>query len=82
MENRTEEERQLITMEIFRVFKIDITAAYLTAPINDDVKHKWVMCDRDVFMMLPTMDENYSKSYLRRDCKNFVMLNKFKFAFL
>ena len=30
------------------MLKIDITAAYLNTPMNDDVKHKWLMLDRDV----------------------------------
>ena len=25
------------------VFKIDITAAFLNTPMNDDVKHKWLI---------------------------------------
>ena len=25
------------------IFKIDVTSAYLNTPMNDDVKHKWLM---------------------------------------
>ena len=27
------------------VFKIDITSAFLNTPMNEDVKHKWLMLD-------------------------------------
>ena len=30
------------------MFKIGIAAAYLSTPINDDVKHKRLMLDKDV----------------------------------
>ena len=35
----------LISVEIF---KIDITAAYLNTPMNEDMKHKWLMLGKDV----------------------------------
>ena len=50
------------------IFKIDITAAYLNTPMNDDVKHKWLMLDKDVVAVLMSMDADYWKTYLRRDC--------------
>ena len=49
------------------IFKIDITAAYLNTPMNDNVKHKWLMLDKDVASVLLSMDNNYWKEYLRND---------------
>ena len=48
----------LISIAVYReldIFKIDITAAYLNTPMNDDVKHKWLMLDKDVASMLMSM---------------------------
>ena len=45
----------LISIAVYRgldIFKIDITAAYLNTPMNDDVKHKWLMLDKYVASML------------------------------
>ena len=58
------------------MFKIDITAAYLNTPMNDDVKHKWLMLDRDVAKVLMSMDGDYWRSYLRRDGKILVKHDK------
>ena len=41
-----------------QVFKIDITAAYLNTPMNDNVKHKWLMQDKDVASVLLSMDSD------------------------
>ena len=52
---RTESIFILISIAIHRdleIFKIDITAAYLNAPMNEDVKHKWLMLDKDVASVL------------------------------
>ena len=43
---------------------MDITAAYLNTPMNEDVKHKWLMLDRDVASVLILMDPNYWKEFL------------------
>ena len=45
----------LISMAVYHeleIFKIDITAAYLNTPMNEDVKHKWLMLDKDVASIL------------------------------
>ena len=44
---------------IWRCSKIDITAAYLNTPMNDDVKHKWLMLDNDVAKVLMGIDAHY-----------------------
>ena len=41
------------------VFKMNITAAYLNTPMNDNVKHKWLMLDKDVAEVLISMDSNF-----------------------
>ena len=30
------------------IMKVDVTAAYLNTPMNDNVTHKWLMLDKDV----------------------------------
>ena len=77
--SRTESILILISTAIYHnleVFKIDITAAYLNTPMNDDVKHKWLMLDRDVAKVLMSMDGDYWRPYLRRDGKILVKLDK------
>ena len=37
----------------------DITAAYLNTPMNDDVKHKWLILNKNVAKVLMSMDSNY-----------------------
>ena len=40
----------LISVAVYHeleIFKIDITAAYLNTPMNEDVKHKWLMLDKN-----------------------------------
>ena len=63
------------------MFKIDITAAYLSTPMNDDVKHKWLMLDKDVANVLMSMDVDYWRTYLRRDGKILVKLAKIMHGF-
>ena len=63
------------------VFKIDITAAYLNTPMNDNVKHKWLMLDKDVASVLLSMDNNYWKEYLRNDGRILVRLDKIMYGF-
>ena len=63
------------------IYKIDITAAYLNTPMNDDVKHKWLMLDEDVAAVLMSMDQNYWKNYLRRDGKILVKLDKIMYGY-
>ena len=78
--SRTESIFIIISIAIYRdleVFKIDITAAYLNTPMNDDVKHKWLMLDMDVAEVLMSMDE----TYLRRDGKILVKLDKIMYGF-
>ena len=53
--SRTESIFIVILIAIYHdlvVFKIDITAAYLNTPMNDNVKHKWLMLDKDVAKVL------------------------------
>ena len=58
------------------VFKIDTTAAYLNTPLNDDVKCKWLMLDKDLAKVLMSMNANYWKS------KNLLVnLDKIVFGF-
>ena len=69
---RTESIFILISIVIHRdleIFKIGITAACLNTPMNEDVKHKWLMLDKDVASMLMTVDVDYWKTYLHRDGK-------------
>ena len=63
------------------MFKIDITAAYLNTPMNDDVKHKWLMLDKDVAKVLMSMVGEYWKTYLHRDGKILVKLDKIMYGF-
>ena len=35
----------------YEIFKIDITSAYLNTSMNDNVKHKWLMLDKDVALI-------------------------------
>ena len=63
------------------VFEIDITAAYLNTPMNDDVIHKWLMLEKDEAKVLMSMDANYWKTYLRRDGKILVKLDKIMYGF-
>ena len=62
------------------IFKIDITVAYLNTPMNDNVKHKWLMLDKDVAAVLMAMDANYWKQFLRRDGKFLVERNKIMYG--
>ena len=81
---RTESIFILISIAIYHdleLFKIDITAAYLNTPMNDDVKHKWLMLDKDVASVLMSMDPDYWKNYLRRDGKILVELDKIMYGF-
>ena len=82
--SRTESIFIIISIAIYHdleVFKIDITAAYLNTPMNDNVKHKWLMLDKDVAKVLMSMDSNYWKTYLRRDGKILVKLDKIMYGF-
>ena len=58
---RTESIFILISIAIHH--DLDITAAYLNTPMNEDVKHKWLMLDKDVASVLMTMDADYWKTY-------------------
>jgi hypothetical protein len=49
------------------VIKVDITAAYMNTPMNDDVKHKWVMLDRHVAEQFMVINPGYWSKFLRRD---------------
>ena len=62
------------------IFKIDVTSAYLNTPMNDDVKHKWLMLDKDVASILMSMDKNYWKTFLRKDGKILVELDKIMYG--
>ena len=42
--------------------------------MNEVVKHKWLMLDKDVASVLMTVDAEYWKTYLRRDGKILVKL--------
>ena len=82
--SRTESILILISIAIYHdleVYKIDITAAYLNTPMNDDVKHKWLMLDKDVAKVLMSMDGAYWRTYLRRDGKILVKLDKIMYGF-
>ena len=49
--SRTESVFILISIAAYHdlvIMKVDITAAYLNTPMNDDIKHKWLMLDKDV----------------------------------
>ena len=63
------------------VFKIDITSAFLNTPMNEDVKHKWLMLDKDVASVLLSMDNEYWRPFLRRDGKILVKLDKIMYGF-
>lgn len=64
----------------YEIFKIDITSAYLNTPMNDNVKHKWLMLDKDVASILMSMDRDYWKDYLRDDGKILVQLDKIMYG--
>ena len=73
----------LISIAIYNdleIMKVDITSAYLNTPMNDDVKHKWLMLDKDVASVLMSMDENYWKRFLRKDGKILVKLDKIMYG--
>ena len=63
------------------IFKIDITAAYLNTPMNDNVKHKWLMLDKGVAAVLMSIDADYWKTFLHRDGKILVELDKIMCGF-
>ena len=63
------------------VFKIDITSAFLNTPTNEDVKHKWLMLDKDVASVLLSMDNDNWRPFLRRDGKILVKLDKIMYGF-
>ena len=63
------------------VFKIDITSAFLNTPMNEDVKHKWLMLDKDVASVLLSMDNEYWRPFLRRDDKHVVKLDNVQYGF-
>ena len=74
----------LISIAVFydlEVFKIDITSAFLNTPMNEDVKHKWLMLDKDVASVLLSMDNEYWRPFLRRDGKILVKLDKIMYGF-
>ena len=49
--------------------------------MNEDVKHKWLMLDKDVASVLMTMNADYWKNYLLRDGKILVKLDKIMHGF-
>jgi hypothetical protein len=74
----------LISIAIYNdleIMKVDVTAAYLNTPMNEDVKHKWLMLDRDVASVLVSMDANYWKEFLRKDGKILVELDKIMYGY-
>ena len=74
----------LISIAVFydlEVFKIDITSAFLNTPMNEDVKHKWLMLDKDVASVLLSMDNDYWRPFLRRDGKILMKLDKIMYGF-
>ena len=69
----------VVSIAIFHdleIFKIDITSAYLNTPMNDDVEHKWLLLDKDVASVLISMDADYWRTYLRRDGKILVEIDR------
>ena len=82
--SRTESIFIIISIAIYHdleVSKIDITAAYLNTAMNDDVKHKWPMLDKDVANVLMGMNADYWRRYLRRDGKILARLDKIMYGF-
>ena len=74
----------VVSIAIFHdleIFKIDITSAYLNTPMNDEVENKWLLLDKDVASLLISMDADYSRTYLRRDGKMLVRLDKIMYGF-
>ena len=65
----------------FKIFKIDITAAYLNTSMYEDVKHKWLMLDKDVASILMSMDADYWQTYLPKDGKILVELDKIMYGY-
>ena len=63
------------------IFKVDVTSAFMNTPMNDNVKHKWLMLDKDVASVLMSMDKEYWKEFLRRDGKILVRLDKIMYGF-
>ena len=49
--------------------------------MNDDVKHKWLMLDKDVASMRMSMDADYWKGCLRKDGKILVELDKIMYGY-
>ena len=49
--------------------------------MNDNVKHKWLMLDKDVASVLLSMDNNYWEEYLRNDGRILVRLDKIMYGF-
>ena len=60
---------------------MDVTSAFMNTPINDNVKHKWLMLDKDVASVLMSMDKEYWKEFLRRDGTILVRLDKIMYGF-
>ena len=49
--------------------------------MNDNVKHKWLMLDKDVASVLLSMDNNYWKEHLCSDGRILVRLDKIMYGF-
>jgi len=63
------------------VFKADISSAYMNTIITDDVKHRWVLLDRDVVKLLLEIKPGYWKRYVRKDGKILVQMDKLMYGF-
>ena len=38
------------------IMKVNVTSAYVNTPMNDGIKHKWLMLDKDVASVLPDVN--------------------------
>ena len=63
------------------VFKVDITAAYMNTVMPADVKHRWILLDRDVSKLLLKLNPTYWRMYLRRDGRILVTMKRLMYGF-
>ena len=63
------------------IFKVDVSAAYMNTPMNDEVKHRWVHLDRDVVRILLKLNRAYYEEFVQEDGTMIVEMDKLMYGF-
>ena len=75
----------LICIAVFldlELVKCDISTAYMNNPMEEsNVKHRWVLLDRDVVEILLELDCDYWHKFVRPDGKILVEMDKLMYGF-